>query len=397
MESSSESQAAANNLLLYMHGAFFLTGIGVLMLGPLLPMFSQAWHVADGKTGMLLAAQFAGSFSGAVLLQADLRKSLTLGSFCLMMGYGMLGFSAGCVSGFTLGFASLLVGGFGIGQVVNSVSLIAAKRSREKQGASLMSLNLTWSAGALLAPLLIALSRRYLSLQVMLLLFASGAASLLLFQLLLISGASPGHATGSGIAGIWPRTTLRGNALRLLLYFSSLFFLYGALENSVTGWIATFSIRYAHSGVSVGAYSTTALWVGITAGRAFGLILLRRFTEKSIQVAGVIVTICALALLRSANSPWKLLPVAIVLGAGLATFIPLTCSLFLERTRTSPRQAGFVMATSALGGAVLPLSVGVLSQHYQSLKLALGLPILVGVLLLLACILTPPQIATAEE
>jgi MFS transporter, FHS family, glucose/mannose:H+ symporter len=397
MESPLDAQAAAKKLLLYMHGAFFLTGVGVLMLGPLLPMFSQAWHVADGKTGMLLAAQFAGSFSGAVLLQADLRKSLTVGSFCLMMGYGMLGFAAGRVSGFTLGFASLLVGGFGIGQVVNSVSLIAAKCSQEKQGASLMSLNLTWSTGALLAPLLIALSRRHLSLQVMFLLFASGAASLLAFQVLLIPGTSPGRARVSRIAAIWPRTMLRGNALLLLLYFSSLFFLYGALENSVTGWIATFAIRYAHSGVSVGAYSTTALWVGITAGRACGLILLRRFTEKSIQVAGVMVTICALALLRSANSPWKLLPIAIVLGGGLATFIPLTCSLFLERTRTGPRQAGFVMATSALGGAVLPLLTGMLSQHYQSLKLALGLPILVGVVLLLACIFSPPRIPAAEK
>jgi MFS transporter, FHS family, glucose/mannose:H+ symporter len=378
-----------------MHSAFFLTGVGVLMLGPLLPLFSHRWHLPDSQIGMLLTAQFASSFSGAILLQENLRKNLARGGICLAVGYTGLAWSASSSSGFHFGLVSLLVGGFGIGQLVNSISLISARQSKPHRGAALMSLNLTWSAGALLAPLLIGLARGRLSLQTMLLLFSSAAVLLMLFQLPLTSALSqaipPSRDLAEKIEG--PPS---GNA-RLLLYFAALFFFYGALENSVTGWIATFAIRYARTSVSVGAYSTTMLWVGITAGRALALILLRRVSERSLQVAGVLATIIASALLHTVHSVGPLLLLAAVLGASLAPFIPVTSSLFLGEVRSTPRQAGLVMATAALGGAVLPLLIGIVSQHYGSLQFALMLPPAVGVLLFGLCLFpSPAKLATQQ-
>jgi len=393
--STSISRKATHALSAYMHSAFFLTGVGVLMLGPLLPLFSHRWHLPDSRVGMLLTAQFASSFSGAILLQTDLRKNLARGGICLAVGYTGLALSACSTSGFLFGLISLLVGGFGIGQLVNSISLISARQTAPHRGAALMSLNLIWSAGALLTPLLIGIARGRLSLQTMLLFFSSAAVLLMLTQWSLTSALSQASLSAKDLTQK-SEEPLQGNA-RHLLYFATLFFLYGALENSVTGWIATFAIRYAHTSVSVGAYSTTMLWVGITAGRTLALLLLRRLSERSLQRAGVIATIIAAVLLHAVHSVGLLLLLATLLGASLAPFIPVTSSLFLGEVRSTPRQAGSVMATAALGGAVLPLLIGIVSQHYGSLQFALTLPPAVGVVLFCLCLFPPPAALASQQ
>jgi FHS family glucose/mannose:H+ symporter-like MFS transporter len=381
MPSPPRASVRLDKLSAYTHTAFFLTGVAVLMLGPLMPLFSRQWHLPDSQSGMLLTAQFVGSFTGAILLQHNLRKSLTFGSISLAAGFSLLALASYYATGFPLAITGLLIGGFGVGQLVNTISLITSRRAVERRGAALMSLNLTWSAGALITPLLIGLARGRLTLHTMLLLFAAAATLAMLWQLTLTSEAptlteNPTQPTST--------------ATHLLFYFAILFFLYGALENSITGWITTFAIRYAHTTTSAGAYSTTALWIGILSGRSLALLVLRRFSERFVQRAAVVAMIVASAFLHLTTSANSLMLLAIVLGAFMAPFLPITSSIFLGKVRSTSRQAGTVMASAALGGAILPLLVGILSQHYGSLRFALELPPAVGLLLLALC-LFPPQ------
>ncbi|HEY0307266.1 MAG TPA: MFS transporter [Acidobacteriaceae bacterium] len=385
-ESDTGSERHSTLFSAYMHSAFFLTGVGILMLGPLLPRLTAQWNLLDSESGMLLAAQFAGSYTGAVLLQSELRNSLALGNLCMAAGYAGLAFAAYLHTTFLLGVTSLLVGGFGIGQLINSINLIAGRSAEAKRGAKLMSLNLTWSSGALLAPLLIGLVRNRLSLHTLLTIFA--LCSLLLFVFWLSAAPARG-----ALAPQAPETSelvdtahRKQGSLRLLAYFAALFFLYGGFENSISGWLATFAVRYAHASVALGAYSTTMLWVGITAGRAFALLMLRRFSEKTLQLAAVIAAILAAALLHAATGATLLLFSSAVVGFCLAPFIPVTSSLFIGTARPRARAAGFVMASAALGAAVLQWLVGIVSQHSGSLKLALGLPAVIGLLLLALCL-----------
>jgi fucose permease len=127
------------------------------------------------------------------------------------------------------------------------------------------------------------------------------------------------------------------------------------------------------------------LWVGITAGRAAGLLLLRVWSERKVQVLALCLAILTSSLLALVHRPAQLLPLAFAIGCGLAPFIPVTTSLFFAQAKPTTRQAGFVLAISSLGGAALQWGVGTLSQHTGSLKLALELPPVVGVLLLALC------------
>jgi len=379
----------ADRLLIYMHCAYFLTGVGIMMLGPLLPLLSQQWHLADGASGTLLAAQFIGSFCGAVLLQSDLRRSLSLGSICLVAGYSAMALATHLATGFLIGIGALLLGGFGIGQLINSISLIAGRRYKQNRGRALMSLNLIWSAGALLAPLFVGFAVLHFSLQGLIACYALAGVALLLFQRSLASEDWFHQSQSVTMAEV---PSLQTNPWILPAYFALLFFLYGALENSLSGWISSFAVRYTHTTAAYGVLSTSMLWAGITAGRAIGLLLLRFLSEKQVQLISLLAATLASAMLFMVQTPVQLLILAVAIGCGLAPFIPVTTSLLLAEAHPSTRQAGFVLATSALGGAFLQWSVGILSQHIGSLKLALELPTLVGVLLLALCLLSPQRV-----
>jgi fucose permease len=192
-------------------------------------------------------------------------------------------------------------------------------------------------------------------------------------------GATPGDASATARE--------RRRAWLLAAYFTLLFFLYGAFENSVSGWIPTFALRYAHTTEAAAALSTTVLWTGITAGRAVGLLLLRFFSERQLQLLSLLVAVVTSGLLFFVDSPAKMLALTLSIGCGLAAFVPVTVSLFLGEAQPTARVGGFVLATNALGGACLPWLVGVLSQRLNSLRIALELPTIVGALLLLFCLL----------
>lgn len=384
-------------LSVYMHGTYFLTGVGIMLLGPLLPLLSKQWTLSDTSSGTLLAAQFLGAFVGAVLIQQNLRNGLKVGGLCMVLGYITLAFATHIASGYHLGAAALLVGGFGIGRLINSISVLAGTRYTHRLGRALMSLNLVWSAGALLAPLIVGFCAVHFTVPGMLAAYAILGCLALAFQISLPFACWP-QTIAATVAPESPALQQRPRrAWTLIAYFALLLFLFGALENSLSGWISSFAVRYTHTAAAYGVFSATMLWLGITVGRALGLLLLRVLTERQLQMLSLCVAILASSLLAFVNRPEQLLPLAVVIGCGLAPFIPVTASLFFAEAKPTTRQAGFVLAISGLGGAVLQWIVGLLSQHTGSLKLALELPPVVGVLLLMLCALSPAVATMASS
>jgi FHS family glucose/mannose:H+ symporter-like MFS transporter len=71
----------------------------------------------------------------------------------------------------------------------------------------------------------------------------------------------------------------------------------------------------------------------------------------------------------------------VLLGLSLAPFFPSTFALLMRRRPTS-RQAGTVIAASGLGAALFPWMMGAVSTHTGSLRLAMGVPLVLAVALL---------------
>jgi len=361
-----------------LHCCLLLAGFATALLGPILPLLSLRWHMSDQQSGLLLLAQFCGATTGGLTVSKRLNRSLTLG--LAAAAFGFTGFAA--AAGLTFACVALFAAGWGVGQLIASVNIIAGRRYAAHRGSALALLNFSFSLGAMLSPLLAAWLTPRLSLRIFLTGFATCFA-LVLAGLLLELRTRSEHELPAAIAASESRLTLR-----IYFYFALLLFLYGGVETSLDGWLTTFALRYGDRTLAIGQYTTLVLWASLTAGRALSSLLLLRVTEARLQRAALVLTAICIAALAVAHGALAIAVLACLLGFSLAPFFPSTFALLMA-DRPSARQAGVVLAMSGLGAAFLPSLMGVVSTHSGSLQTALAIPLVAAIVLLVLCLFPP--------
>ncbi len=256
-----------------MHATFLLAGFGTVLLGPILPLLSQRWHLADSESGLMLLSQFCGATLGGLTVSARLQRGMLLGLLAAAAGFFGFALAPALLSA----CVGLLVGGFGVGRLIATVNIIAGARYTQNRGSALSRLNFTWSLGALLSPLLAAwLTRFTLATRL-----ATFAALFLVcaIALTLQMRTAPSEA---GPAANAPRSTAP-LAASVFLYFAILLFVYGGLETCLSAWLTTYALRYGQSSLILSQYTLVLLLCGLTAGRALAAWLLLRTRDTTLQ------------------------------------------------------------------------------------------------------------------
>jgi FHS family glucose/mannose:H+ symporter-like MFS transporter len=358
------------------HALFLMTGMGAMLLGPLLPSLATHWHLRDERSGLLIAAQFLGSFAGSTTLRVRLKSDLALACLVLVVGFAALASATTQPHGFFAGLAALVLIGFGCGRGITAINLIAASRIRRHRASALALLNLTWGVGAVLAPASVALFAATVRASGI----AAGFAAVLTLLSLMLWRFIPEFDQPSGEAAA-SRPAL-AVSLAGLVYFGALFFFYGGLEASASNWLSLFTIRSIHGTLREGATVATFLWIGLTAGRAVASLLLLRLGERPVFSCGIVLAALGSLLLARVHSESLLIALAILIGIGLAPAFPALCSLLMASPR-HPRHAGAVMAVSSLGGAFFPWLIGLVSQQTGSWRTGLSVPLGLAIALVL--------------
>src|SRR5580698_7364334 len=213
----------------WMHYALGLAGLGTALLGPILPLLARQWAMQDAQSGLLMTAKFCGAFLGGVTVSRHLRRSLLVGLTAGAAGFGGFALAPNMV----LGCAGLFVGGFGLGQMITSINILAGRRFTEQRGSALALLNFSFSLGAMLSALLAAWLLPLFAMVHLLEGFAGLFVVALGGLLLRLRGAVretiPSGAEGE--AGAGNGLGLRG---RTYLYFAGLLVLYGGLETCLS-------------------------------------------------------------------------------------------------------------------------------------------------------------------
>ena len=357
-----------------MRFGFVLTGLGTAMLGPLLPLLMKQWHLLDEQSGLLLLAQFCGSFLGGASTSWRLKRGLLLGLTASTLG--MIAFAVS--PGLVIACSALFLTGFGLGRSITAVNILAGQRYSAKRASALSSLNFFWSFGAMLAPLLAAWLTPHFSLRSLLLalatLFAACSVCLAFEMRAGFTDVRPvEEAAGPGARS--------GLAAKAFVFFMGMLFLYGGLETCLSGWLTTYAFRYGDKTLAFGQYTTLLLWMSLTFGRIGSAILLRKVTEALLWRLALTATMLLTGALATSHTAAAIAIVSILLGLSLSPWFPITFALLMgERPRA--RQAGLVIAVSGLGAAALPWMMGVLSTHSGSLQQALVVPLVAAVLLL---------------
>ncbi|WP_229739329.1 MFS transporter [Edaphobacter dinghuensis] len=354
-----------------MHVGFVLTGLGTALLGPILPLLTRQWHLQDAQSGLLLLAQFCGSFTGGVSVSRHLRRSLLTGLSSAAVGFGLFAVAPGLV----VACVGLFAGGFGLGQIIASTNILAGRRYTEHRGSALALLNFSWSFGAMLSPLLAAWLLPRFALRGMLECFAA----FFMATALAVAAEMRGTAEQAGVADAPADNQRIGRGI--FLYFAGLLFLYGGLETCLSGWLTTYALRYGDKTLAVSEYTTLLLWMSLTAGRAGSSVVMLRIGETTVQRWGLALAVLFTAGLATAHSAVGIATFTILLGFSLAPFFPSTFALLMAE-KPAARQAGIVLAVSGLGAAALPWLMGVVSTKTGSLQVALALPLAAAIVLL---------------
>ena len=359
-----------------MHAGFLLAGLATFLLGPILPLLSHHWHLSDQQAGLLLLAQFTGATLGGATVSKHLPNAFLIGLASACAGFLLFANAPSL----PIACIGLLIGGFGVGRIIASLNIIAGTRYTQQRGSALSRLNLSFSLGCLLSPLLAAQLASRFPLQRLLTGFAA------LFLLTAIALRLELRAAGDEAEKTEAVPTSHILTASFFLFAAILFF-YGGLETCLSAWLTTYALRYGQTSLVLSQYTLVLLLCGLTAGRALAAFLLTRISESTLLRIALVFTIACAAALSLAHSAALIAIEAVLLGACLAPIFPAAFALYMAQKPT-PRQAGLVLAGSGLGAAAIPYLMGVASTQSGSLRLALTLPIATAIILM-ALSLTP--------
>jgi MFS family permease len=149
----------------------------------------------------------------------------------------------------------------------------------------------------------------------------------------------------------------------VLLYFLGIFCYVGS-EQGVANWISQFLFTYhGYDSQTVGAQVVSWFWGMMTAGTFVGLFLVKLFDTRNILILFTALAILSLAIALFGGSSITLYAFPAV-GFFIALMYPIIISLGLNSVSTHHGSFAGILMTGICGGAIIPLIVGVLGDHY---------------------------------
>ena len=139
---------------------------------------------------------------------------------------------------------------------------------------------------------------------------------------------------------------------------------YVGTEQSLANWMSEFLATYYHfSPAREGAHAVALFWGLMSIGCVLGLVLLKLFDAKivlALFTTLAIITV-AIALFGSAEASLHAFPMA---GFFLSVMFSIIFSLALNSATCHHGALSGILCTRILGGALVPLLVGMIGDHY---------------------------------
>jgi fucose permease len=149
----------------------------------------------------------------------------------------------------------------------------------------------------------------------------------------------------------------------VLLYFLGIFCYVGS-EQGVANWISQFLFTYhAYDPQTVGAQVVSWFWGMMTAGTFVGLILVKLFDTRNILILFTALAIFSLSIALFGGASITLYAFPAV-GFFIAVMYPIIISLGLNSVPAHHGSFAGILMTGICGGAIIPLIVGVLGDHF---------------------------------
>jgi len=352
----------------------------------MLTILIARWAMNDTQAGNLFLVQFLAmlmgvQLSGVLLARWGFRPAFLSGLLLMACGVAAL-----YIGSLWLGLASVATYGLGLGLIIPTDNLLIAEigsssgsgassgdSSRDSSRASAVSLlNFFWGVGAVFCSLMVAWTAAH-----KLLPFFLGSVALFLLLLALAMRNLPFPAAAVKSAESLASSSWRAMAKSPAIWlFAAVFLLYPGVETAVGGWIGSYVSRLGTRGASMASMMPAFFWSALTVGRALGTAFLRHFSERRVLRAGYATGAAGIVLMLWAPTLAGVIGGALITGLSFATLYPITVARLSQRFGVAARSIGAVLfSLAAVGPAVIPWMVGVISHATGSLRAGLLLPL----------------------
>lgn len=330
---------------------FVLLGAATASLGAALPAIRVLYPAGAGSGGLLVSLYMLGALIAIAVGGLGEAKLPPGGAITTLLGF----FAAGCVGiglapTWTLLQLAAVAAGAGFGGLALYVNTAFIQAFGGQNLVLLNLLNAAYGAGAVAGPVLAGLPAH---LGVRLVFPACGLLAIVCFS---------ARACSRSLIRREPAATARSRpgpaALKILVPFAVIGFLYDGLETGTGAWQSTHLVWIGYS-VSAAAQFAAFFWAGMLLGRLVIPILTTRVSPSAVAFGGVLTAAVALG---GASLHW-LAPAGYALaGLGLAPVFPAMLAM-ASRTSASPQFANGVMLSACMvGGVIWPAIIGLVAS-----------------------------------
>lgn len=362
------TDAANRKLIIAGQIAFLPTGMLTTLLWPLLPILSGRWALNDRQAGRLFLVQFFAQLAGVILSRIMLPRFGFRAPF--LLGLVLMAAGVGTVYSGTawLGFVSVAVYGLGLGLVIPTDNLMIAEISSGSRAAAVSLLNFFWGAGAVLCSLLVGWAQTHQLVPV----YLASITIVLLLLAVVMRGLEFPRVTQTSDASVQWRELARNPVIWL---FATVFFLYPGAETAVGGWIGSYVTRIGMKS-AMGAMMPALFLAALTLGRGAGGAILHALPEQRVLQGGYGLGTLGIGLLLWSSKPPGVVASAVIIGLSYATMYPIAVARLTHHFGVKARTIGAVLfSLAAMGPALLPWLVGVISQTTGNLRAGLVVPL----------------------
>ncbi len=354
-----QNNLVKNKLLRGLAYTFFLTGALVLMTSSLLVYIMPAYGLTYDQGGFLLTIQAVASIStnflsGPLSLWLGRKNTLLLAAAAFFLGLVLIALLPPLA---ILQLALFITGlAWGISNnMVNYLTLEVTSGSSKE----ITKIHASFSVGAFLAPLLVALTVRLgLSWRWPVILIAGFAVYLFIYLVRLDfpeNKKMPAQHKPSAKSSVF-------SSWRLYLYMLILF-CYVGVETGFSGWLVSYLTSWRGLDAALAQSLLSAMWVAIIVGRLTMSAIGASLRKKQVILIEAALILLAAFLLATASSALFLSIAVILLGLAMSAFYGMTLASAGELVTKSAVASGLLMSFGGLGASLLPLLAGVFAQR----------------------------------
>lgn len=353
------AKASRSDRLLY--GALFLNflliGLGMTIIGSVLPKLIREFSWSYTATGFVLAAGSIGYFiasfvSGLLIQRIDARRLIVVGlilqTVCLFLFARFKSPAINFLFNFFIGI------GQGCAEVFTNYTVIRLEEDGSSRKMNLM--HAAFGIGAVTGPFITS-SLISLNLGWKNIFLVTGVSYLIMAGIFLFVPFPERSTVSSGEV----KSTYRGRVGILALFILSVFFYVGT-ELGISNWVSEFFVVLFSFEAGRAASMVSVLWLGILSGRLFFSFVYRKGNQSSIPLVLSCMSFTAIMLLLLSRNRALAIASVYLIGLGFSSVYPLTMTL-VGKFFTNGSAVGFVATAGGVGSFSFPFLIAYVSDR----------------------------------